>query len=154
MLLQSRAPATPDTDECVVLECNLDDTTPELIGFLAQKLMAGGALDVFTMPAQMKKQRPGVLLTVLCSLDNRARLVDMIFAESTTFGVRERTTRRYVLQRRSVEVQTPYGTIRVKIGTWKGRDVTRSPEYEDCVRCAEQHAVAVRQVYDAALRGV
>jgi pyridinium-3,5-bisthiocarboxylic acid mononucleotide nickel chelatase len=149
-ILESVAAGT-EGDECTVLECNIDDSSPELIGALAVRLMEAGALDVFTVPAQMKKQRPGSLLTALCRTELRDRLVDMIFAESTTFGIRERTTRRIVLPRRIVEVSTPYGTVRIKIGAWKGRDVTRSPEYEDCVRCADRSGVPVRMVYEAAI---
>ena len=150
MLLEPVAEAQ-DADECVVLECNLDDLTPQLVGAVTQKLMSAGALDVFTVAAQMKKQRPGTLLTVLCRPEQRDRLVDLIFAESTTFGIRERITRRIVMTRRTVEANTPYGTVRVKVGTWKGRDVTQSPEYEDCVACADRNQVAVREVHDAAL---
>ena len=150
LLLDTPASA-PDADSCLVLECNLDDITPELIGALTQRLLASGALDVFTTPVQMKKQRPGTLLTVLCEPGQRGALVDVLFRESTTFGVREHLTQRTVLERRHVEVRTPYGTVRVKVGRWQGEDVTRSPEYEDCVRCAEASKVAVRSVYEAAV---
>jgi len=140
------------TDECLVLESNIDDTNPELIGALAGKLMDQGALDVFTTPIQMKKQRPGILLTVLCRPESRDTLVDLIFTESTTFGIREYLTQRTTLERRLVEVETPYGCIRVKVGSWKGRDITRSPEHDDCVRCAKAHNVPVRVVYEAAAK--
>ena len=146
------APASePGGDSCLVLECNLDDITPELIGALTQRLLASGAMDVFTTPVQMKKQRPGTLLTVLCHPAQRDALVDVLFRESTTFGVREHLTRRTVLERRHIEVRTPYGTVRVKVGRWQGEDVTRSPEYEDCIRCAEASKVPVRSVYEAAV---
>jgi len=140
------------TDECLVLECNIDDTIPELIGSLCQNLMKKGALDVFTTPVQMKKQRPGTLLTVLCKPADRDRLVKMIFAESTTFGIREHLTRRTILQRRHITVMTPYGKVRVKIGSLNGRDITASPEHDDCVKCAAKHNVPVRRVYELALR--
>ena len=138
-------------DECLVLECNLDDTIPELIGSLVHKLMENGALDTFTIPIQMKKQRPGTLLTVLCKPCDRDKLIEIIFTETTTFGIREHLTNRTVLERRHVEVKTPYGKIRIKIGTWKGRDITFSPEHADCVKCAGKHKVAVRTVYEKAL---
>lgn len=141
------APAT-----CRVLECNLDDITPELVGVLTERLLRAGALDVFTTPVQMKKQRPGILLTVLCRHADREAMLDLIFTESTTFGVRETTTQRTVLERRTETVKTPYGDVRVKIGTWKGRDVTVSPEMDDCLARAEEHGVPVRAVYEAALR--
>jgi len=146
-------PATgPDDnqDTCLVLECNIDDTVPELLGSLQQKLTEGGALDVFTTPVQMKKQRPGILLTVLCCPADKARFLDTIFEESTTFGVREYTTRRTVLDRRHLTVTTPYGEVRVKIGSRRGKDITRSPEHDDCAERAKEHNVSVRTVYEAA----
>ena len=102
----------------------------------------------------MKKQRPGVLLTVLCRPGDRDALVDALFANSTTFGIREYLARRTVLARRHVEVPTPYGAVRVKVGTWKGKDVTRSPEYDDCLRCAREHGVPLKTVFAAAWRAV
>jgi uncharacterized protein (TIGR00299 family) protein len=137
---------------CLVLECNLDDTSPELIGALTVRLLEAGALDVFTAAIQMKKQRPGVLLTVLCEPAQREPLLDLIFRGSTTFGVRAYPVERTVLARRHETVNTPYGPIRVKIGTWKGADVTRAPEFEDCARAAREQDVPVRAVYEAALR--
>jgi len=153
-LLLETDDATTDGDECLVLECNLDDMTPELVGALTQQLLAQGALDVFTTAIQMKKQRPGILLTVLSQPARRDAVLDTLFRGSTTFGVREYTARRTTLARRHAEVQTPYGTVRVKIGTWRGTDVTRSPEYEDCLRCATAAGVPVRTVYEAAQRAV
>ena len=154
MILESASsdlrPSTADA--CLVLECNLDDMTPELIGNLCGRLMDAGALDVFTTAVQMKKQRPGVLLTVLCRPADREALVELVFLDSTTFGIREHLTERVMLERRHEEARTPYGTVRVKVGSWKGRDVTRSPEYEDCVRCAREKDVPVKAVYAAALR--
>jgi uncharacterized protein (TIGR00299 family) protein len=144
--------AQPGADECLVLECNVDDTVPELLGSLVPRLLQAGALDAFTAPVYMKKQRPACLLTVLCEACRREDLLDLLFAETTTFGVREYTARRVTLFRRRVEVATPYGTVRVKVGTWKGRDVTRSPEHDDCARLAEARGVPVRTVYEAALR--
>lgn len=135
---------------CLVLECNIDDTTPELLGSLTQQLMEAGALDAFTTAVQMKKQRPGTLLTVLCEPAKKENLLDLIFRESTTFGVREYATQRTMLERRSVEVNTRYGSIRIKIGRWKGQDVTFAPEMEDCIRRARENSAPVRAVYEAA----
>ncbi|MFC1497585.1 nickel pincer cofactor biosynthesis protein LarC [Verrucomicrobiota bacterium] len=135
---------------CLILECNIDDTIPELIGSLSSKLIKKGALDVFTSPVQMKKQRPGTLLTVLCKPEDRETFIDMIFSESTTFGIREYTTHRTILERRHEEVETPYGKVRIKIGSWKGKDITHAPEHDDCVKCAEKHGVSVRKVYESA----
>ncbi len=141
---------TPQEDECLVLECQVDDTTPELIGALTGRLLAAGALDVFTTAIQMKKQRPGVLLTVLCPPALKPILVDLIFQESTTFGIRERLTSRTILERRMETVETPYGRIPIKIGRWKGRDITRAPEMEACISAAQAHQVPARTVYEAA----
>ncbi len=144
----------PDSnhDECLVLECNIDDSIPELLGSLAQKLNEQGALDVFMTSIQMKKQRSGILLTVLCKPSDRERMLDLIFTESTTFGVREYITRRTVLDRRHIETKTPYGTVRIKIGSWRGKDITHAPEHDDCVTCADKQGVPVRAVYEAALK--
>lgn len=153
----SHVPSPPDarpSGNCLVLECNLDDTVPELLGSLTRKLLSQGALDAFTTPVQMKKQRPGTLLTVLCDAGTRDLLVDTVFTESTTFGIREHTVHRTMLERRHVDVETPYGTVRIKVGTWKGNDITRAPEHDDCVKRAEEHGVPVRSVYEAALRAL
>jgi pyridinium-3,5-bisthiocarboxylic acid mononucleotide nickel chelatase len=141
-------------DTCLVLECNLDDTLPEWLGAVMERVLAAGALDVFMTPVQMKKQRPGTLLSVLCRPDDRGAMLDLLFSETTTFGVRAYSAERTLLARRHVSVDTPYGAVRVKVGTWRGRDVTRAPEFDDCRRCAEAHGVPVRRVYDAALRAL
>ena len=142
------------SDECLVLECNLDDTNPELVGALTERLLAAGAWDVFTSAVQMKKQRPGILLTVLCDPSKRERALDLIFRESTTLGVREHLTRRAMLERRWETVQTLWGDVRVKIGCWKGEDVTRAPEMDDCVRLAREKQVAARAVYESAQQAI
>jgi uncharacterized protein (TIGR00299 family) protein len=153
-LTEDAGAAAPADGECVVLECNLDDAVPELLGALLPKLLRAGALDAFMTPVQMKKQRPGCLLTVLCPAARRDALVDLVFEETPTFGVREHDARRTVLQRRHVEVSTPYGAVRVKVGSRNGRDITRSPEHDDCARRAEEHGVPVRAVYEAALKAL
>ncbi|MBN1670442.1 MAG: nickel pincer cofactor biosynthesis protein LarC [Kiritimatiellae bacterium] len=151
ILFESRETAPGEApDECLVLECNVDDTVPELFGNVTEKLLKAGALDVFVTPIQMKKQRPGVLLTALCGASEREALLDLIFRGTTTFGVREYPARRTTLARDVASVDTPYGAVRVKIGRWRGRVITRSPEYDDCVALAEAKHVAVRAVYEAA----
>jgi pyridinium-3,5-bisthiocarboxylic acid mononucleotide nickel chelatase len=145
------ADACPATDACLVLECNLDDLTPELTGSLMERLLTAGALDVFLTPVQMKKQRPGILVNVLCRPEQREAMLDKIFRESTTFGVREYPVQRTVLERCHEFVETPFGRVRVKIGRWQGADITASPEYDDCLRAAESAGVPVRVVYEAAL---
>ena len=139
-------------DACLALECNLDDQTPELTGALAARLLEAGALDAFLTPIQMKKQRPAALLTVLCRPDRREAMLDVIFRESTTFGVRESLAQRTILERRHKTVETPFGPVRVKIGRWRGADVTASPEFEDCAQAAARAGVPVRRVIEAACR--
>ncbi len=138
-------------DEVLVLECNLDDSTPELVGCLFDQLLEAGALDVFTTPAFMKKQRQGILLTVLCAPADREKMLDLIFRESTTFGIRQRLERRTILEREFQTVETPYGEVRIKIGRRNGETITASPEIEDCRKRAGECGVPVAEVYRAAL---
>ena len=140
-----------DADSCLVMEFNIDDMAPELTGHLFGRLHEQGALDVFITPVQMKKNRPGAMLTVLAPYDKRDKLLDLIFCESTTFGVREYDVRRTVLPRRFETVKTPYGAVRVKIGSWKGKEITHAPEYEDCRKLAEKSHVPLRRIYETAL---
>lgn len=140
-------------DEVLVLECNLDDITPELVGCLFDKLLDAGALDVFTTPVFMKKQRQGILLTVLCKPKERDSMSDLIFRESTTFGIRERLEKRTVLERSFQTIDTAYGAVRVKIGKRAGNVITVSPEIEDCRLLASENHIAVSEVYDAAKKG-
>lgn len=151
VLLETEERADSATD-CLVLECNLDDETPELVGALTERLLAAGALDAFTTPVFMKKQRPGVLLTVLTEPAQREILLDLIFRESTSFGVREYPVQRTVLARRHVEVETEAGRVRIKIGTWRGAEVTLAPEFEDCRARAQERGWPVRRVYELALQ--
>ena len=153
MLLETSGSPAPGRDEIVSLETHLDDVTPEIIGALAGRLMTAGAADVTTSPLQMKKQRPGVLLTVLCAPDRRETMLDLLFRESGTFGVRESLMRRTVLPRRMETVSTAYGGVRVKIGNWRGEEVVRKPEFDDCVRLAAAAGVPVKTVWTAALQG-
>jgi uncharacterized protein (TIGR00299 family) protein len=140
-------------DECLVLECNLDDTTPELVGCLFDQLLEAGALDVYTTPVFMKKQRQGILLTVLCVPSSRETLLDLIFAESTTFGIREYLSKRTVLERSFQTATTQFGQVRVKVGKRNGMVVTVSPEIEDCRKLAKDNKATVRGVYEAAKKG-
>ncbi len=150
VIMEDTKKETDNTDSCIVIETNLDDITPELIGSLCEKLLTEGALDVFTTPIQMKKQRPGCLLTVLSTPLTKENLIKIIFRESTTFGVREYEAKRTILQRRHETVKTPYGEVRVKIGTLNGKDITRSPEHEDCLILAKKQNIPLQTIYDAA----
>ena len=137
---------TPDsTDDVIELSCNLDDMTGEEIGFATEKLLACGALDVFTTPIYMKKNRPGTLLTVLCKPELQDTLVKQIFRHTTTLGIRQAQLHRYTLERRMETVQTPYGPVRKKIAS--GYGVERSKyEYEDLAQIAAQEDLPLRQL--------
>jgi hypothetical protein len=150
LLFESSASPEDCSYRCLVLACHLDDATGEQIGVLLTRLMDAGALDAVAAPIYMKKQRPGIHLTVLCRPEDRARMVDLLFRESGTLGVREELSRRTVLPRRGETVSTPYGPVRIKVGLWGGREVTLAPEMDDCVARSEEHGVSARAVYEAA----
>ncbi len=134
----------------VLLETNIDDSSPEQLAFLAERLLEAGAADAWLTPVIMKKGRSGVLLSVLCSPGQEGKHLDLIFAQSSTFGVRERALERHCLLRREETVETRFGAVRVKIGSWRGRVVTVSPEYEDCRRVSLEKGAPIAVVYDAA----
>jgi len=135
----------------IVLETNIDDSTPEIIGYAFNKLLKAGALDVWTQPISMKKQRSGILLSVLCNQKLKAELLEIILTETTSFGVREYEVTRHCMEHRFEEVETPYGKIRIKVASYKGKDLTRSPEFEDCVALAEKHNIPLKEVMQKAL---
>ena len=144
------APAAGLADEMLVIEANIDDMNPELYAHAATRLFAAGATDVTLIPAQMKKGRPGVLLQVLAPPELRDQVAAVLFAETTTIGVRFHPVGRLKLARRVEEVSTPYGPIAVKISGGPDGPRTIAPEYESCRRAAERHGVALRLVYEAA----
>ncbi len=136
-------------EEITVIEANLDDMNPQIYGYFP---LATGALDVFTTPVQMKKNRPGTLLTVLCHPADAQALMSLIFAETTTFGVRSHAAQRRVLPRESVKVVTSFGEVRVKLSRVNGRVLHVSPEYDDCRKLAEEKKVPLQRVINEALR--
>ena len=138
------------TDTVAVLEANLDDLNPEILGHFVEKALAAGALDVFYTPVQMKKNRPGSLLTVLCAETEADRFCELILRETSTFGVRRHLTERRKLMRESATVKTPYGEIQVKFGKLDGKIIQAAPEFESCKKLAEQSKVPLKQIYDAA----
>jgi uncharacterized protein (DUF111 family) len=143
-----------ETDEVLRLEANLDDLSPEITGATMEKLLRAGALDVWLTPIQMKKSRPGVLLSVLCEEPALAPLTDLIFTETSTFGLRVERVTRLKLERRFVQAQTPYGEVTIKQGLRQGRILQSAPEFESCRQLSEQTGVPLRAVYEAALRAV
>jgi uncharacterized protein (TIGR00299 family) protein len=138
-------------DRVVVMEAELDDMPPQLCGPLMDRLLAAGALDVFYTPIQMKKGRPGLLVSVLAEPARREALEEVLFAETTTLGVRRQEWDRTVLEREVVAVETPYGTVGVKVGRRGGRVYNVQPEFDDCRRAADARGVAVKEVWAAAL---
>ncbi len=144
------APDT-DSDEVVVLEANLDDLSPEIAGHAIERLLEAGALDAFLTPIHMKKSRPGVLLSVIAEPQAAAALEDIILTETSTFGLRRTRASRRKLRRHWVEVETPYGTVRVKVGMMGDRVVPAAPEFADCRRAAAAHTVPLKDIYQAAL---
>lgn len=137
-------------DTISVLEANLDDLNPQVFGYVLDRLLEEGALDVFGVPVQMKKNRPGTLLTVLCKPEDGAKLTQLIFTETTTLGVRQRLEQRQTLARRWVSVTTPWGNVRMKIASMNGAVTNYAPEYEDCRRIATEQHVPLKTVMQEA----
>jgi len=135
-----------------VLEANLDDLNPQVFGYVMDRLLEEGALDAFGMPVQMKKNRPGTLLTVLCKPEDAGKLTQLIFTETTTLGVRQREEVRQCLARRWESVHTPWGDVRIKIASMNGTVTNYAPEYEDCRRIAAEHHVPLKTVMQEAAR--
>ena len=140
-----------EADTVVELSANLDDCTGEVIGAAIERLMSAGCLDAWASPIYMKKSRPAWMLSALCAPAGAARAEEIIFAETTTLGVRRRICRRSKLARRQVTVETAYGPVRVKVSARGGRELTASPEFADAQAAAEAHGVPVREVIAAAL---
>ena len=149
---QLAASAEVPEDTVAVLEANLDDLNPQVFGYVMERLLAEGALDALGTPIQMKKNRPGMLLTVLARPEDVARLTKLVFAETTTLGIRMRQERRQTLVRRSVTVQTPWGQVRMKVANLNGSIANYAPEYEDCRQIADRNKVPLKQVMQEATR--
>lgn len=139
-----------NTETVRVVQCNIDDQNPEILGALSQRLLAEGCLDVFITPTQMKKNRPGAILNLLIEKDAFERFESILFRETSSFGLRYYDCQRSVLQRSKVAVETKFGKIDMKLGWHKGELVTASPEFEDCQLAAKNHSVALKDVYLAA----
>jgi pyridinium-3,5-bisthiocarboxylic acid mononucleotide nickel chelatase len=133
-----------------VVETNVDDMSPQIYGYFVERALAAGALDVFSTPVQMKKNRPGLLVTLLCDPAKAARLMDVVFRETTTIGVRTYEARRKTLEREYVAVATAFGEVRVKVSRMNGTVLNAAPEYEDCQKIAAEKGVPLKQVIAAA----
>jgi pyridinium-3,5-bisthiocarboxylic acid mononucleotide nickel chelatase len=141
------------SETITVLEANLDDLNPQVFGYVMDRLLEEGALDAFGMPVQMKKNRPGMLLTVLCKPEDASKLTQLIFTETTTLGVRRRDEMRQTLARRWESVGTRWGEVRIKIASMNGTITNYAPEYEDCRRIAAEHHVPLKAVMGEAVEG-
>jgi pyridinium-3,5-bisthiocarboxylic acid mononucleotide nickel chelatase len=146
----SASPHDWQVDTIAVLETNLDDLNPEILGHFSDRALAAGALDVFHTPIQMKKNRPAVLLTVLCAESDADKFTEMMLRETSTFGVRRLAAERRKLVREFINVKTPFGVVAMKIGKLDGRIVQAAPEFEACRQLSEEAGVPLKQVYDAA----
>jgi uncharacterized protein (DUF111 family) len=135
-----------EDQEIVVLEATIDDMDAQVFGYFMDLALREGALDVYYTPVQMKKNRPAVLLTLLCASDQEARMTKLLFRETTTLGVRSTKTRRWVLSREISEFQTDYGPVRVKLARSEGKVVNASPEYEDLKAIAEKTGEPLKTV--------
>jgi hypothetical protein len=139
-------------DRIVKLECEIDDMNPQLFGPLMDELLAAGALDVFYTPVQMKKNRPGTLVTVIAPPDRRSDLTDRLFRSSTTIGVRYEEMSRACLDRAVESVDTPFGPVRFKVARRNGEELNAAPEFDDCARIAAERGVAIKVIQAAAVK--
>jgi len=144
--------ANTSNESIAVLEANLDDLSPQVLAYAMERLLAEGALDVFSVPVQMKKSRPAALLTVLAKMEDANRLTKTIFAETTTLGVRRHEEQRQTLSRRWETVDTTWGPVRIKIANMNGSVSNYAPEYEDCRTLAETQHVPLRTVMQEAIQ--
>ena len=143
-------PGAAGNEVVSVIEANVDDMSPQLYGFFVDQALAAGALDVTCAPIQMKKNRPGVLVSVLCTPETSDALAQLLFEQTTTIGARIYEARRKVLERELLSVETPYGTVKVKVAKREGKVLNVAPEYDDCQRLAMEKGVPLKQVMMAA----
>ena len=142
----------PSADRVVVIECEIDDMNPQIFGVVMDRLYAAGALEVFHVPVQMKKNRPGTLLTVIAPPDLRPPLSEIIFSETTTIGLRYQEVDRECLAREIVGVETPVGPVRFKVAWRDGRIVNAVPEFDDCAKLAAAAGLSVKEVQAMAVQ--
>jgi pyridinium-3,5-bisthiocarboxylic acid mononucleotide nickel chelatase len=152
MIGEAAEKVVPGFDEEIsVIEANLDDMNPQIYGYFQEKALAAGALDVYTTPVQMKKNRPGTLLTLLCKPQDANALMSLIFAETTTFGARIYNAQRRTLPRELVSVHTQFGDVRIKLSRVNGRILHAAPEFEDCRKLAVEKNVPLQRIISEAL---
>jgi pyridinium-3,5-bisthiocarboxylic acid mononucleotide nickel chelatase len=151
-VLVGKSADQPETERIVVLECEIDDMNPQIFGLVMDRLYAAGALEVYFASVQMKKNRPGTLLTILARPEQRPELTGIVFRETTTIGVRYHEMLRDRLEREIIDVSTPLGTVRFKLARLGGTVVNVSPEFEDCLRIASERGVPLKDVQAAATK--
>jgi uncharacterized protein (TIGR00299 family) protein len=149
---QAEIAANAAQETISVLEANIDDLNPQVFGYVIDRLLEEGALDAFGLPVQMKKNRPGMLLTVLCRPQDAVKLKKLIFTETTTLGVRRREEQRQILNRNWATVATRWGSVRMKVASMNGTVTNYAPEYEDCRRIAMEHHVPLKTVMQEAVQ--
>ena len=145
------AEKSKSSDRIVELQANIDDLSPEILGAVQARLLKVGALDAFFTPIQMKKNRPGILLSVLCRPSDRQKIQELLFTETSTFGIRYREIERITLDREIVQVQTAFGSIQIKIGSQDGKIFQVSPEFESCNAAAERSQQPLKRIYELAV---
>jgi uncharacterized protein (TIGR00299 family) protein len=151
-ILVGNAGEEPGIERIVVIECEIDDMNPQLFGPLMDRLYAAGALEVYFAPVQMKKNRPGTLVTILGKPDERQALSAIVFRETTTIGVRFQEVLRQRLDRETVAVNTPLGPIRFKVARLEGSVANAAPEFEDCLRLSSERGLPVKDVQAIAMK--
>ena len=147
-----RAADQASGDRVTVIECEIDDMNPQIYGVVMEQLYAAGALEVFYVPVQMKKNRPGTLLTVVAAPEKRGAMTDVIFRETTTIGLRHYDVDRECLEREIISVETPFGSVRFKVARRDGRVMNATPEFEDCARLAAANNLPVKDVQAIAVK--
>jgi uncharacterized protein (DUF111 family) len=141
-----------DPERLTEVQATIDDMSPELLGAAIEKIREAGAVEAFFSSVQMKKSRPGILITALCRPEKLGEIQEIILRHTSTFGVRYREVERLALDRKFVSVVTPYGPLSIKLGMLKDEVIQVAPEFEDCHKAAEKAGVPTKAVYDAALR--
>ena len=138
-----------ETGVAVIIECNIDDMNPELYDTLMDRLFAAGAHDVFFTPIIMKKSRPAVIVSVLCDGGRQKAMEDVLWLNSSTFGLRSYKVAKSMLRRETVKVKTKYGEVKLKNGYLNGRIIKSKPEYEDCRRLAKENGISIQDIYES-----
>ena len=145
-LIVGESAVSGSVERVVVIECEIDDMNPQIFGMLMDRLYDAGALEVFYVPIQMKKNRPGTLVTTVAPPERREAMSQVLFRETTTIGLRYQELVRERLDREQVRVETPIGPVRFKVASRAGRIVNVAPEFDDCARLATEHGRSVKEV--------